>query len=166
MAAQSHIEWTEATWNPVTGCSRISEGCRNCYAEALSLQRGWTELPWTQRNAAQNVGEHPERLRKPFSWKQPRRVFCASMADLYHEQVSDAFIARVFEVMASANKIQIKHAIEEVFANKKVQVLTVNILRVPGKGRRRGRSVGMTRSWKKAIVTLRAGQRLDLFEGV
>jgi large subunit ribosomal protein L23 len=72
----------------------------------------------------------------------------------------------VFEVAPDANKIQIKHAIEEVFANKKVQVSTVNILRVPGKLRRRGRSVGMTRSWKKAIVTLRAGQRLDLFEGV
>jgi large subunit ribosomal protein L23 len=72
----------------------------------------------------------------------------------------------VFEVAPDANKIQIKHAIEEVFSNKKVQVLTVNIVRVPGKERRRGRSVGMTRSWKKAIVTLRAGQRLDLFEGV
>ena len=72
----------------------------------------------------------------------------------------------VFEVAPSANKIQIKHAVEEAFANKKVQVAEVNILRVPGKERRRGRSVGMTRSWKKAIVTLRAGQRLDLFEGV
>jgi len=72
----------------------------------------------------------------------------------------------VFEVAPDANKIQIKHAIEEVFANKKVQVLTVNILRVPGKDRRRGRSVGMTRSWKKAIVTLKAGQSLDLFESV
>jgi large subunit ribosomal protein L23 len=72
----------------------------------------------------------------------------------------------VFEVAPTANKIQIKHAVEEAFANKKVQVTEVNILRVPGKERRRGRSVGMTRSWKKAIVTLRAGQRLDLFEGV
>jgi large subunit ribosomal protein L23 len=72
----------------------------------------------------------------------------------------------VFEVAASANKIQIKRAVEEAFANKKVQVASVNILHVPGKERRRGRSVGMTRSWKKAIVTLRAGQRLDLFEGV
>jgi large subunit ribosomal protein L23 len=72
----------------------------------------------------------------------------------------------VFEVAPSANKIQIKRAIEEAFANKKVQVAAVNILHVTGKERRRGRSVGMTRSWKKAIVTLRAGQRLDLFEGV
>jgi len=72
----------------------------------------------------------------------------------------------VFEVAPDANKIQIKHAVEEAFSNKKVQVSEVNILRVPGKLRRRGRSVGMTKSWKKAIVTLRAGQRLDLFEGV
>lgn len=72
----------------------------------------------------------------------------------------------VFEVAPTANKIQIKAAVEAVFANKKVQVADVNILRVTGKQRRRGRTVGMTRSWKKAIVTLKAGQRLDLFEGV
>ncbi|HEY1292711.1 MAG TPA: 50S ribosomal protein L23 [Chloroflexota bacterium] len=72
----------------------------------------------------------------------------------------------IFEVAPTANKIQIKRAVEAAFANKKVQVSAVNILHVPGKQRRRGRSVGMTRSWKKAIVTLKAGQRLDLFEGV
>jgi len=72
----------------------------------------------------------------------------------------------VFEVAPDANKIQIKRAVEEAFANKKVQVQAVNILHVAGKQRRRGRTVGMTRSWKKAVVTLRAGQRLDLFEGV
>jgi large subunit ribosomal protein L23 len=72
----------------------------------------------------------------------------------------------IFEVAPDANKIQIKAAVEEAFSNKKIQVAAVNILHVPGKVRRRGRSVGKTRSWKKAIVTLRAGQRLDLFEGV
>ena len=72
----------------------------------------------------------------------------------------------VFEVAPTANKIQIKHAVEEAFANKKIQVADVNILHVTGKVRRRGRSVGTTRSWKKAVVTLKAGQRLDLFEGV
>jgi large subunit ribosomal protein L23 len=72
----------------------------------------------------------------------------------------------VFEVAPGANKIQIKRAVEEAFASKKVQVAAVNILHVAGKERRRGRSVGTTRSWKKAVVTLRAGQRLDLFEGV
>ena len=72
----------------------------------------------------------------------------------------------VFEVAPGANKIQIKQAVEQAFANKKVQVAAVNILRVVGKTRRRGRSIGMTRSWKKAVVTLKPGQRLDLFEGV
>jgi large subunit ribosomal protein L23 len=72
----------------------------------------------------------------------------------------------IFEVAPTANKIEIKRAVELAFANKKVQVSSVNIVHVSGKVRRRGRSVGMTRSWKKAIVTLRAGQRLDLFEGV
>ena len=72
----------------------------------------------------------------------------------------------VFEVAPTANKIQIKEAVEAAFANKKVEVSAVNIVHVSGKVRRRGHSVGMTRSWKKAIVTLRAGQRLDLFEGV
>jgi large subunit ribosomal protein L23 len=72
----------------------------------------------------------------------------------------------VFEVAPDANKILVKRAVEEAFASKKVQVASVNILRQVGKMRRRGRSVGMTRSWKKAIVTLRPGQRLDLFEGV
>ena len=72
----------------------------------------------------------------------------------------------ILEVAPGANKIQIKRAVEEAFANKKVQVSAVNILHVAGKVRRRGRSVGMTRSWKKAVVTLREGQRLDLFEGV
>jgi large subunit ribosomal protein L23 len=72
----------------------------------------------------------------------------------------------IFEVAPTANKIQIKAAVEEAFANKKISVASVNILHVPGKVRRRGRSVGKTRSWKKAIVTLKSGQRLDLFEGV
>lgn len=72
----------------------------------------------------------------------------------------------VFEVAPGANKIQIKQAVEEVFASKKVQVESVNVFQVPGKQRRVGRSVGMSKSWKKAIVTLRPGQRLDLFEGI
>src|ERR1051326_429633 len=72
----------------------------------------------------------------------------------------------IFEVAPTANKIDIKRAVELAFANKKVQVSSVNIVHVSGKVRRRGRSVGRTRSWKKAIVPLRAGQRLDLFEGV
>lgn len=72
----------------------------------------------------------------------------------------------VFEVAPGANKIQVRQAVEQAFASKKVQVVSVNIQHVPGKMRRLGKHAGMTRSWKKAIVTLRPGQRLDLFEGV
>src|SRR6058998_1706447 len=95
------ISWTDATWNPTTGCSRVSEGCRNCYAERLSLKHGWSKLPWTASNAAVNVKLHPERLSKPATWKTPRMVFVDSMSDLFHEQIPDDFIARVFAVMAA-----------------------------------------------------------------
>jgi len=72
----------------------------------------------------------------------------------------------LFEVAPDANKMQIKQAVEQVFADRNINVVAVNVLRVPGKMRRLGRHQGMTRTWKKAIVTLREGQRLDLFEGV
>lgn len=94
------ISWTDATWNPVTGCSRVSEGCRFCYAERLSLRFGWSPKSWTAPNAAENVICHPARLRKPYSLKAPSRVFVNSMSDLFHPMVPDAFIADVFAVMA------------------------------------------------------------------
>lgn len=72
----------------------------------------------------------------------------------------------VFEVAAAANKIEIKRAVEEAFANKKISVASVSVMQVRGKMRRVGRRSGMTRSWKKAVVTLAPGQRLDMFEGV
>ena len=102
------IEWTDATWNPVTGCSKVSEGCRNCYAAALAPrlaamgQDGYTDLPWTKKNAPKNVKLHPSRLDAPLRWAKPRRIFVNSMSDLFHEQVPDEFIWRVFGVMAQA----------------------------------------------------------------
>jgi len=93
------ISWTDETWNPTTGCSHVSDGCRYCYAETLSLRFGWSKKPWTHNNAAENVVLHPERLRKPYTWKGPKRVFVNSMSDLFHEHVPDEFIARVFAVM-------------------------------------------------------------------
>ena len=93
------ISWTNETWNPVTGCSRVSDGCRNCYAERLSLKFGWSKKPWTARNAAENVVCHPERLGKPLTFRKPSRVFVNSMSDLFHELVPDDFIAEVFQVM-------------------------------------------------------------------
>ncbi len=93
------ISWTNETWNPTTGCSRFSEGCRNCYAERLSLKYKWSSKPWTFANSKLNVRLHPDRLRKPYTWKGPKRVFVNSMSDLFHEQIPDEYIARVFDVM-------------------------------------------------------------------
>src|ERR1019366_8484218 len=105
------IAWTDYSWNPTTGCHKLSEECVNCYAETVSLNKGFSKLPWTATNAAENVVEHPERLNDPrrfnmggqYSEQQPPRypikIFVDSMSDLFHDQVSDAFIEQVFGVM-------------------------------------------------------------------
>jgi protein gp37 len=98
----SAIEWTDATWNPVTGCSKVSPGCANCYAETLSLRHGWSALPWTPANASDNIVLHPSRLEQPLRWGRPRMVFVNSMSDLFHELVPEEYVRRVFEVMAAA----------------------------------------------------------------
>jgi protein gp37 len=98
------IAWTDATWNPVTGCSHVSEGCRHCYAEELSLRHKWSTRAWTAINAQENIILHPERLEKPLHWKKPKMIFVNSMSDLFHELVPDEFIERVFAVMAQAGQ--------------------------------------------------------------
>lgn len=103
-ADRSAIEWTEATWNPVTGCSKVSPGCAHCYAETLSRRFRWSERPWTPANAEANVVLHPERLDQPLRWRRPRTVFVNSMSDLFHELVPLDFIQRVFEVMVEAER--------------------------------------------------------------
>jgi len=99
MADKSKIAWTDATWNPVSGCSKVSEGCRNCYAE-----RDWPRLSklvpaYAGRNF-ENVVCHPERLDQPLRWKRPRKIFVNSMSDLFHPDVPEGFIDRVFAIMA------------------------------------------------------------------
>jgi protein gp37 len=96
MSDQSSIEWTDATWNPVTGCSKVSPGCAHCYAESLSLRFGWSKSPWTPANAEENVVLRPERMDQPLRWQKPRMVFVNSMSDLFHELVPDEYIAQVF----------------------------------------------------------------------
>src|SRR6266511_2045084 len=98
-ADRSAIEWTEATWNPVTGCSKVSPGCAHCYAETLSLRFSWSEHSWTPAHAEENVVLHPRRLDQPLRWRRPRTVFVNSMSDLFHELVPLEFIADVFAVM-------------------------------------------------------------------
>jgi len=99
MGDRSAIEWTEATWNPVTGCSKVSPGCTNCYAERLSLRFGWSKHPWSAAHAAENVVLHPERLDRPLRWRRPRMIFTCSMGDLFHERVPFEFVSRVFQIM-------------------------------------------------------------------
>jgi protein gp37 len=103
LSDKSGIQWTDATWNPVTGCSKVSPGCAHCYAETLSLRFGWSQRPWLPKYAAENIILHPERLDQPLRWRQPRRVFVNSMSDLFHELVPDAFVDDVFDCMAEAN---------------------------------------------------------------
>lgn len=104
MGQQSAIEWTEATWNPVTGCSKVSPGCAHCYAEQISLRFGYSKKPWIPENATDNVCLHPERLDQPLQWQRPRVVFVNSMSDLFHELVPEEFILEVFRRMALASR--------------------------------------------------------------
>lgn len=97
MAEKSHIEWTDATWNPVTGCTKISPGCKNCYAEKFAERfRGVPGHPYEQ---GFDLRLWPNRLSVPASWKKPRRVFVNSMSDLFHEDVPDRLLAQVFQTM-------------------------------------------------------------------
>lgn len=109
MGDKSRIEWTEATWNPVTGCSKVSPGCAHCYAESLAVgklkgTKGYPGLPWTPENAETNVILHPDRLEQPLKWTRPRMIFVNSMSDLFHERIPESFIERVFWVMYLAHR--------------------------------------------------------------
>jgi len=106
MSDKSTIEWTDATWNPTTGCSKVSPGCAHCYAERLSLRFGTSTKPWTPANAEQNVTIHPDRFDMPLKWREPKRIFVDSMSDLFHELVPDWVVARVWDTMAKASRHQ------------------------------------------------------------
>jgi protein gp37 len=97
VALTSSIEWTEATWNPVTGCSHISAGCTHCYAERFALRLQTAGMP-KYKNGFE-VTTHEKELLTPQGWRKPHDVFLCSMGDLFHEKVPSEFIKRVFEVM-------------------------------------------------------------------
>ncbi len=100
MSSYSPIEWTDATWNPVTGCTKISPGCKHCYAQTFAERfRGVPGHPFEQ---GFDLRLWPERLRLPLSWKKPRRIFVNSMSDLFHERVPDEFVDEVFATMQQA----------------------------------------------------------------
>ena len=99
----STIEWTDETWNPVTGCSRVSPGCDNCYMFALYPRLQAMDVPGYE-TAPDSVQMLPERLKSPLSWRRPRRVFVNSMSDLFHPHVEYDFISEVFAVMEEARQ--------------------------------------------------------------
>ncbi|MGA2739472.1 MAG: phage Gp37/Gp68 family protein [Bryobacteraceae bacterium] len=101
MANTSHIEWTDATWNPVTGCSKISPGCKFCYAERLANRL----KAMGQKNYANgfDVTLQPHMLEHPLHWRKPRRIFVNSMSDLFHDEVPATYIKQVFDVMERAH---------------------------------------------------------------
>lgn len=98
MSDKTKIEWTDATWNPVTGCTKVSPGCDHCYAETIAHRFAGTKA---YPNGF-DVTLRPERLDQPLRWKRPRRIFVNSMSDLFHKDVPTEYIARVFAVMALA----------------------------------------------------------------
>ena len=95
--AESKIEWTDTTWNPTTGCSKISPGCNNCYAESFSKRL--KSMGMEKYSNGFNVTIHPEVLELPMEWKSPRLVFVDSMSDLFHEEIPLSFIKEVFSIM-------------------------------------------------------------------
>lgn len=111
MGSKTGIEWTDATWNPILGCSRVSEGCRNCYAEGIAarFRTNKSGKDTVYSGLTQIVNGHPQwtgkivetkKLLEPLSWKKPKRIFVNSMSDLFHENVTDEQIDKIFTVMA------------------------------------------------------------------
>jgi protein gp37 len=98
MASTTKIAWTEATWNPVVGCTKVSPGCTSCYAEAM-CRRFWQQ--WDREPPPNHfrVKLHPERLEEPLKWKSPKRVFVCSMSDFFHAEIPLEFQARAYSVM-------------------------------------------------------------------
>ena len=159
MADKSQIEWTDATWNPVTGCSRVSKGCENCYAERLAatrLRQHPSRDGLTDANGRWNgeVRFNPQWLARPLRAQRPRRIFVAAHGDLFHENVPDAWIDSIFAVMALSGR--------HVF-----QVLTKRPERMReymhvGEGRMAGAIMGWLAEGSAAPVPISPRRRFDL----
>jgi protein gp37 len=98
----SAIEWTQATWNPVTGCDKVSPGCAHCYAETFAER--WRGIPGHAYEQGFDLRLWPERLGHPFRWKKPRFIFVNSMSDIFHERIHEDYIAEIFDVMVQADQ--------------------------------------------------------------
>jgi protein gp37 len=101
MMSKTTIEWTDATWNPVTGCTKISAGCDHCYAERFAER--WRGVPEHPYENGFDLTLRPERLEQPLAWNKSRMIFVNSMSDLFHKKVPHGFIDKVFETMEAAD---------------------------------------------------------------
>jgi len=101
MAEKSAIEWTNSTWNPVTGCTKVSPGCKHCYAQTFAER--WRGIPGHPYEQGFDLRLWPERLELPLAWKKPRTIFVNSMSDLFHEEIPLSFIRKVFRTMEKAS---------------------------------------------------------------
>ena len=102
MAQNSHIEWTDSTWNPVTGCDKVSPGCKHCYAERMAKRLHVMGQQRYRNNFKLTL--HEDLIEAPLSWKKPRVIFVNSMSDLFHENVPFKFLEKVFSTMIKANQ--------------------------------------------------------------
>ena len=98
MGGKSDIEWTDTTWNPVTGCRKVSDGCRFCYAERFAER--WRGIPGHPYEQGFDLRLWPDRLQQPLRWQRPRTIFVNSMSDLFHEDIPEDYVQEVFAVMA------------------------------------------------------------------
>lgn len=146
---ESAIAWTDSTWNPTHGCSKVSAGCDNCYAERISNRYNHTDHEWTNEHAAANVTEKPHKLEEPYRLDDPQRIFVNSMSDLFHSEISEEYIRDVFAIM--------RNCPEHIF-----QVLT----------KRPGRAAHMALQWPEnvwigtSVEDSRVIERLDLLRDV
>lgn len=101
MATKSNIEWTEATWNPVTGCNKISDGCKHCYAATMAKRLH--AMGNVRYENGFDVTLHSDLITLPLKWKKPRRIFVNSMSDMFHKDIPEPFIKDVFDTMVQAN---------------------------------------------------------------
>lgn len=141
MSATS-IAWTDVSWNPVTGCSKVSEGCRHCYAEAVA-KRWWGDPKWIDAEGVRmgraftEVQCHEDRLDRPLHWRKPKRVFVNSMSDLFHKDVPESFIVEVFDVIGRAPQhtfqVLTKRAVrmQQILSNWSANGATFNGMRWP-----------------------------------
>lgn len=116
MSSNSSIEWTDATWNPVTGCTKVSPGCKHCYAETFAER--WRGVPGHPYEQGFDLKLWPERLALPLQWKEPRMIFVNSMSDLFHDGVPDGYIKQVFDVM-----IRAEHHVFQVLTKRSKRML-------------------------------------------